>query len=182
MKRLRITAIFLIFLTACAPSAEKIQTAIAQTQAVWTPIPTQTPYPTYTPIPSPTRIPSPTVAPTPDSHAIIAELIAAFKSAGLEAESPYQMGHQDYGLAPYVCYGVRFLIPSLGLDKGGRLFVCADPGEQAALAGYYQAFGKGSAAFFSWVFVKGNVIVQINGDLEEATARQYESVLNAIVP
>ncbi len=44
-------AVFLIalLLCACAPSPQAIQAAIAQTQAVWTAVPTQTPYPTYTP-------------------------------------------------------------------------------------------------------------------------------------
>jgi hypothetical protein len=41
-----------ISLTSCAPSVSKIQEAIAQTQAAWTPIPTQTPFPTYTPQPT----------------------------------------------------------------------------------------------------------------------------------
>jgi hypothetical protein len=171
-----------VILSACAPSVQSVQTAIAETQSVWTPIPTQTPYPTYTPFPTATLIPSPTTVPTPDSQAIIAGLIAAFKAAGLEAESPAQLGVQDYGMAPFVCFGVRILIPSLGPNKGGRLFVCDDAGEQAALAGYYQALGKGSAAFYSWVFVKGNVIVQINGTLPETIARQYESILNATAP
>lgn len=37
-----------LMLAACAPSAEAIQTAIAETQAVWTEVPSQTSYPTYT--------------------------------------------------------------------------------------------------------------------------------------
>jgi hypothetical protein len=39
-------------LTACAPSQTDIQTAVAETQAAWTPIPTQTAYPTLTPRPT----------------------------------------------------------------------------------------------------------------------------------
>jgi hypothetical protein len=42
-------------LAACAPSQQAIQTAVAQTQAAWTPIPTQTAYPTQTPRPTQTR-------------------------------------------------------------------------------------------------------------------------------
>jgi len=51
MKTRQITIITcLIMLAACAPSQQTIQTAIAQTQAVWTPIPTTafTPQPTLT--------------------------------------------------------------------------------------------------------------------------------------
>jgi len=58
-----IICLAIILLTACSPSAEAIQTAIAETQAAWTqtytatftPQPTSTP--TRTPIP-PTQVPA----------------------------------------------------------------------------------------------------------------------------
>jgi len=43
-----ITIIIALILSACAPSAESIQQALAGTQSAWTPIPTQTAYATYT--------------------------------------------------------------------------------------------------------------------------------------
>lgn len=83
----------------------------------------------------------------------------------------------DYRLAPMVCDGYRFMIPSLGEDKGGRVFVCSDATEQEKLANYYTELGKSSAILFSWVLQKGNVLVQINGDLDEAAAKQYEQAI-----
>lgn len=105
------------------------------------------------------------------------DVVSAFKKSGLEAENPTPMGPKNYGFAPYVCKGVRFLIPSLGEDSGGRIFVCPNAAERDAIAGYYEGLGKKSAALFSWVFVKGNVVVQINGDLEEDKARKYERAI-----
>jgi hypothetical protein len=64
----------LLFLTACAPSAMKIQQALAQTQAAWTPVPSQTAYPTYTMLPSQTAYPTYTpviMTPTPTIPPII---------------------------------------------------------------------------------------------------------------
>jgi hypothetical protein len=52
-----------LLLVACAPSPQAIQTAIAQTQAVWTKVPTQTPSPTITPQPTITPWPTATMAP-----------------------------------------------------------------------------------------------------------------------
>ena len=40
--------------------------------------------------------------------------------------------------------------------------------------------GKSSALFFSWVFVKDRIVVQINGDLPEDAARKYEAALNGM--
>jgi hypothetical protein len=56
--------IIVILLSACAPSPQAIQTAVASTQEAW---PTQTPYPTYTLLPTYTEIPTATATegPTP---------------------------------------------------------------------------------------------------------------------
>ena len=105
------------------------------------------------------------------------DVIAAFKRVGLEAENPTPMKPKNYGLAPFVCKGVRFLIPSLGEDNGGRVLACPNAEDRDAIAGYYERLAKKSAAFFSWVFVKGNTVVQINGDLDEETAKKYERAI-----
>lgn len=105
------------------------------------------------------------------------DVITAFKNAGLEAENPHQMTKDEYGLAPYVCVGTRFLIPALGADNGGRIFICTNREDQDLLVNYYKELGRQSAAFYSWVFVKNNIVVQINGDLPEVTARKYEVAL-----
>lgn len=105
------------------------------------------------------------------------DVITAFKNAGLEAESPKKMSKDDYGAAPFVCEGTRFLVPSLGEDSGGRVFICNNDQDRDNLANYYQELGKSSALFFSWVFVKGNIVVQINGDLKEDIAHKYEQAI-----
>jgi hypothetical protein len=105
------------------------------------------------------------------------DVVASFKAAGLEAENPSAMTKDDYGPAPYVCTGTRFLVPSIGADSGGRIFICDSTEDREALANYYNELGKSSALFFSWVFTKDNVLVQINGDLPEETARKYEAAL-----
>lgn len=105
------------------------------------------------------------------------DVVAAFKAAGLEAETPHAMAADDYGLAPFVCKGTRFFIPSLGADNGGRIFICENTEDRDKLATYYTAAGEASAIFFSWVFPKDNILVQINGDLPEDVARQYEAAI-----
>jgi hypothetical protein len=87
------------------------------------------------------------------------------------------MTKQEYGQAPQVCNGTRFLIPSLGPDNGGRVFICSDAGDRAALTGYYNGLAAMGSIYVSWVFVKGNVVVQINGMLPDETARKYEAAI-----
>lgn len=106
-------------------------------------------------------------------------IVDAFVAAGLPAESPTPMTVDDYGMAPYVCDGVRFLIPSLGDDSGGRAFVCASDADLASLREYYESLGRASAIAFSWVFANEDrgVLVQINGELPEEEARKYEAAV-----
>ena len=106
-----------------------------------------------------------------------AGVVAAFKAAGLEAEQPAPMTREDYGPAPLVGEGVRFLIPSICPDCGGRAFVVPATADRDRLVTYYRELGKGSAAFFSHVYVRGPVVVQINGRLPDAQAARYEAAL-----
>lgn len=108
------------------------------------------------------------------------DVVAAFKSAGLEAETPRPLTREDYGAAPYVGSGVRFIIPSLCEDCGGRIFTSTNAKDLEALKSYYDELGTASALFFSWTFANGDILVQINGSLDESTARQYETALNNI--
>jgi hypothetical protein len=172
MKIIRIPApiLLILALAACAPSQSAIQTAIAGTLSARTAVPT--PALNLHSILTPGAPPN---LPTPP--ALVYTVIAAFKSAGLEAEEARPLTIDDYGNAPYLCAGLRFLIPSLGVGNGGRLFVCTNPGEQTALAGYYQSLAKTGPEYFSWVYVRGSIVLQINGTLPETAAQKYEAAL-----
>ena len=128
---------------------------------------------------------APTPQPTPEEAAPFAkfssqEVANALQAAGLEAVSIRPMTRDDYGLAPYVGEGTRFFVPSLGQEKGGRIIAVESLEQREGLRTYYESLGQQSAAFFSWIFVRDNVVVQINGDLPEAMARQYEAALNSL--
>lgn len=137
---------------------------------------TPTPEATSTPEPS-TSIPEATSTPKLKQWAS-SQVIEAFKAAGLEAESPRVMTRDDYGMAPMLAIeGTRFFIPSLCPDCGGRVLSFSSQKNLETTKAYYIELGKSSAAFFSWVFAKDNILVQINGSLSEETARQYEAAL-----
>ncbi len=105
--------------------------------------------------------------------------IEAIKAAGLECESPREMTKDDYGMAPMMAKeGIRFFIPSLGPDNGGRIFAFATKEELEKTRDYYVKMGKESAMFFSWVVEKDNILIQINGNLKEEVANKYKDALN----
>lgn len=87
----------------------------------------------------------------------------------------------DFGLAPYVATdAVRFMIPTICADCGGRIFAFDDPEKLAVTKEYYDKLGEQSAYFFSWTFTKDNILVQINGDLPEEKAKQYQAALDQL--
>ena len=65
MFKLPFLILALCLLVACAPSPQAIETAIAQTQAAWTPVPTQTPQETIAVTVIVTKIVTPTFTSTP---------------------------------------------------------------------------------------------------------------------
>jgi hypothetical protein len=109
------------------------------------------------------------------------QVVEAFKSAGLEAESARPMTKDADGMALMVAVeGTSFLIPSLGEDKGGRIRSFDSPEDLEKTKAYSVKLGKENAAFFSWIFVKDNILVQINGNLPEEQAKKYEAALSAL--
>lgn len=106
------------------------------------------------------------------------QVVDAFKIAGLEAENARPMTVDDYGMAPMLALeATRFIIPSLCADCGGRIMSFNKNEDLEVVKNYYDELAKSSALFFSWVFVKDNILVQINGDLPEPIAKQYETAL-----
>lgn len=136
--------------------------------------------PTSTPTMAPTVEPTvePTTAPAPAGRFTADEVVAAFQAAGLEAESARPLTRDDYGMAPLLGDGLRFLIPSLcEEDCGGRVFVIEDMDDRDRLASYIRDLSDISAMLFSHVFVRDNIVVQINGDLPDERAAEYERAL-----
>lgn len=105
----------------------------------------------------------------------------AIQQAGLQFQNPRPMGKEDYGLAPMnATEAIRFFLPSLCADCGGRLYSFSTKEDMDLMEKYYVELGKASGAFFSWVFTYDNLLIQINGDLSEERAREYEKVLKSI--
>lgn len=110
-------------------------------------------------------------------------VLTKFRAARLEVGSASTMTPADYGLAPKVGKrGVRFLIPSLGADSGGRIVTFSNSKDMQALRDYYDKLGRASAAFFSWTFVNEDrlVLLQINGEMPKAEAAKYGRVIAAL--
>ena len=133
--------------------------------------------------------PQPTVSSSPAAGAAstgfqkwkTSQVVEAFKGAGLEVENPRPMSRrpEDYGTTPMIdIEATRFDIPSLGEDGGGvRIYSFTSEDDLEKMIKYY---ADASAENFSWVYVKDNILVQIDGRLAEEKAKQYEAAMGNV--
>ncbi len=165
-----------IEVTRVVPQTIEVTTVVRQTVVA-----TQIVQVVVTATPEPAT-PTPVSTPTPVFQKWTSgQVIEAFQAASLEAEAARPMTRDDYGMAPMLAVeGTRFLIPSLCADCGGRVLSFSSQDDLDATEAYYVELGKSSAIFFSWTFTKDNILVQINGDLPEEKARQYEATLDTL--
>ncbi|MFC4387760.1 stress protein [Gracilibacillus marinus] len=109
------------------------------------------------------------------------DVISAFKDAGLEVGETSEMTKDDFGLGPMKSEeGIRFLIPSLGENNGGRILTYKNESDLDEMKEYYDSLGEESAMFFSWTIKHKNVLVQINGDLPEEKYEEYKKALESL--
>jgi hypothetical protein len=106
------------------------------------------------------------------------QVVEAFLTAGLEVNGARPMIFDDYGLVPMLAVeGTRFFIPSICPDCSGRIMSFANQEDLTIVENYYAQMASFGAVLFSWVFVKNNILVQINGELPEERARMYQAAL-----
>jgi predicted small secreted protein len=168
-----------ILLSSCGSTIETVEVTreVPQTVLVTEVVVVTATSPPSTNTPVPTNTPEPT--PTPRFNKWTASEAADYIiQQGLEFESPRPMTPDDYGFAPMVAdEAIRFLLPSLCSDCGGRLFSFTSEEDLEKTKSYYTDLAEESALFFSWVFSEDNILIQMNGDLSESKAVQYKEVL-----
>ncbi len=132
---------------------------------------------------TPSASDEPTREPTAEPVTISLEDIAdAFRASGVEVGEVRPMTVEDYGLAPMANEGLRFLLPSLGGDAGGRIMRYDETEVADRAQAFYEDLGDQSAALFSHVFRHGPFVIQVNGTLPQSEADLLEAALDSILP
>jgi hypothetical protein len=104
------------------------------------------------------------------------EVIQAFRDEGLEVGEVQSISRsEDRSLIPKTYEEqVSFTIPLSGERVKGRVFTFPSRETLDPVREYYEEFGS---MFSSYVYVEGNVLVQIAGDVPENQAERYGEVL-----
>lgn len=107
-----------------------------------------------------------------------AGVVDAFKDAGLTVEDKREMTKDDYGMAPMKAKdGTMFTVPFVCEDCNVRVMAFDKDADLKQTKEYYDMLGKESAMLFSWTIAHSNILIQLNGDMEEADYEKYKAVL-----
>ncbi|MGQ9502690.1 MAG: hypothetical protein ACUVSF_03165 [Anaerolineae bacterium] len=105
------------------------------------------------------------------------DVVNAFLDAGLECEDPQSLAVND-GTAPFIAEeAIRFMLPSVCNGCSGRIYSFNDQGQLDRARNYYIGLGEQDPQYFSWLYVRDNILVQLNGRMPEEQARLYRQAL-----
>ncbi|ANC22862.1 MULTISPECIES: hypothetical protein [Bacillus] len=113
------------------------------------------------------------------SNVTVGKVIEEFKAAGLEAENPSDLPEKEFGNTRKEAK--RILVPALGEDSGGRIFEFKNKEDLEKAKKYYDDLGNGNQMLFSHTYAKGNFLIQMNGDMEDAQFNKYKEVMDKVI-
>ncbi|PEP83763.1 stress protein [Bacillus toyonensis] len=113
------------------------------------------------------------------SNVTVGKVIEEFKAAGLEAENPSDLPEKEFGNTRKEAK--RILVPALGEDSGGRIFEFKNKEDLEKAKKYYDDLGNGNQLLFSHTYAKGNFLIQMNGDMEDAQFNNYKEVMDKVI-
>ena len=115
-------------------------------------------------------------------------IVKAFEDRGLEVGDYYSVeqeeGWEESSVPDVYTGGVRFEIPSIGKDAGGRVFTFESYDEARLMFAYYESLGKMPGAapklrsyLYAEGYLGGYALLQISRELPKTKADRYGQVL-----
>lgn len=107
------------------------------------------------------------------------DVIKYFKDEGLELGESSDLPNDEFGNIRKE--GKRILIPSLGTDSGGRLFLFENEENLKKVKSYYDELGNSGPMFYSHTHQSGLFLLQMNGDMDDNEFARYAASLDKAV-
>lgn len=112
------------------------------------------------------------------SSATTADVVQQFKDDGLEVGETSDLPKKEFGNMRKE--GTRVLIPSLGDDAGGRIFLFDNEKDLAKAKSYYDDLGDAGSMFYSHTHQAGNFLLQMSGDMSDEDFKKYADSLDKV--
>lgn len=111
------------------------------------------------------------------------DVLKAFQTAGLPVKIPQlSKDERDLFSNEMTLESRQFVIPAQGDPTLARGIIFSSQNEKdlREIQDYYAALGKALPQYSSWVFIKDNLLLQINRNVPEAAAKQYAEALDLL--
>lgn len=109
------------------------------------------------------------------------DVVAAFTKAGLEVDGAAVIAKEDMGIAPMKFKeGKKFSVPSAKEGAGGRIFAFENNSDLKDLKTFFDEIGEPGTIFFSWTADKGNILIQLSGQVDEELFNKYKEALDSL--
>lgn len=106
------------------------------------------------------------------------DVITAFRTAGLNAQDiPSVSKDERDGLSAFMVIDTRRFRISANAGEMGMVLSFKNRYDMEQLKNYYLGLNRSLPQFSSWLFVKDNILLQINREVPESKARAYAAVL-----
>lgn len=109
-------------------------------------------------------------------------LLPLFTKAGLEVDGAAVITKEDMGIVAPVKFkeGKKFSIPSAKAGAGGRIFAFENNSDLKDLKAFFDEIGEPGTIFFSWTADKGNILIQLSGQVDEELFNKYKAALDSL--
>ncbi|MCI2948090.1 hypothetical protein FH144_06585 [Staphylococcus caledonicus] len=106
----------------------------------------------------------------------ISDVINKFKSESLSVKNLRTMKHKDFGMAPMKSEDAKIF--TVEDNKNARIFKFKNKKDLEETKKYYDELGKSSAIFYSYVYAKDNMLIQMNGDIDDNVFNKYKTAMD----
>nr|WP_255289880.1 stress protein [Bacillus cereus] len=114
-----------------------------------------------------------------ETKVTVDSIMIEFKNVGLQVENQTNLPQKKFGNLRKE--GKRIVVPTLGEDKGGRLFEITKKEDLEKVNKYYDKLGNSAPMFFSHTHAKGNFLLQMNGDMKDEEFAKYKDVMDKFI-
>ncbi|MCU5242307.1 stress protein [Bacillus cereus] len=108
------------------------------------------------------------------NNVTVGKVIEEFK-----ADNPSDLPEKEFGNTRKEAK--RILVPALGEDSGSRIFEFKNKEDLEKAKKYYDDLGNGNQMLFSHTYAKGNFLIQMNGDMEDAQFNKYKEIMDKVI-
>ncbi|HVN54741.1 MAG TPA: hypothetical protein VMT46_10455 [Anaerolineaceae bacterium] len=111
------------------------------------------------------------------------DVISAFQAAGLPVEIPrLRKDERDIFSYDKAIESQRIKIPIQSeLTSGnGLIFSFQNEGDLQEMQEFYVGLGEALPQYDSWIFIKDNLLLQINREIPETVAKRYTAALDLL--